>query len=245
MTLTEFFSQYPKAALALSGGVDSIYLLFAARSLGADIKPYFMQTAFQPKFELEDAKTAAPDVTVLPLDILQIPDVRKNPEKRCYYCKNAMFSAFKAQALADGYEVFLDGTNASDDSNDRPGMAALAELGVLSPLRLCGLKKEDVRALAKQAGLPVWNKPSYACLATRLPTGMAIERNTLGRVEAAEQALHDLGYEDLRVRVTKEGALLQLPASQLSHGTNHFAAIQTALKPYFDRVMLDPVGRPG
>ena len=105
-----------------------------------------------------------------------------NPPDRCYHCKRSLFTALLAAAKADGFPVVLDGSNASDDAGDRPGMRALRELEVRSPLRECGLTKSDVRRLAREAGLPVWDKPSYACLATRVPTGTAITREDLGRV---------------------------------------------------------------
>ena len=137
MTLNEFFAAHPKCALGFSGGVDSAYLLYAGVRAGADLRPYYIKTAFQPRFEREDALRLAGElgveVTVLELDALADPRVAANPAERCYYCKQNLFRALKARAAADGYTVLLDGTNASDEAGDRPGMRALRELEVRSP----------------------------------------------------------------------------------------------------------------
>ena len=151
MELKEFFRQCPRVALGFSGGVDSAYLLYAALEHGAQVKPYFVKTAFQPRFELEDARRLCAqlgvELTVLELDVLAVPCVAENPPDRCYHCKRALFGRLRRQALADGYTVLIDGTNASDDAGDRPGMRALGELSVRSPLRECGITKAQVRAL--------------------------------------------------------------------------------------------------
>lgn len=173
MELKEFFAAHPKIALAFSGGVDSAYLLYAAKQLGAEVRAYYVKTAFQPQFELDDAKRLVEalhaDMTVLLVDILSDTRVAANPANRCYFCKKSIFSSILHAASADGFTTLIDGTNASDDAGDRPGMQALRELKVYSPLRDCGLTKADVRRLSKEAGLFTWNKPAYACLATRIP----------------------------------------------------------------------------
>lgn len=243
MTLSDFFQKYPKVALAFSGGADSAFLLHTAKNLGADIRPYFLKTPFQPTFELEDAKKLAPDVTVISLDILQEEAVSSNPENRCYHCKKRMFLQLKEQAKADGYDILLDGTNASDQWEDRPGMKALEELGILSPLRLCGITKDEVRRLSKEAGLFTWDKPAYACLATRIPAHTPIERDTLHRVEEAENALFRLGYRDFRVRVFHGGARVQLPQEQFPTIKEDYIRIREAVAPYFEPVLLDLGGR--
>ena len=243
MELRDFFQECPKVALGFSGGVDSAYLLYAALDHGAQVRPYFIKTAFQPQFELEDARRLCAqlgvELTVLELDVLQIPGVAENPPDRCYHCKRALFGRLRQQAQADGYTVLIDGTNASDDAGDRPGMRALGELSVRSPLRECGITKAQVRALSKEAGLFTWDKPAYACLATRVPTGEAITPETLRKVEAAEEALFSLGYSDLRVRVFHGAARLQLPGQQLEQAAKEREAISQALAPGFDTVLLD------
>ncbi len=243
MTLQEFFQQHPKCALGFSGGVDSAYLLHAARVCGADVRAYFVKTPFQPAFELEDARRLAPELVVLELDVLSDITIADNPVDRCYHCKNRIFSRIQEAAAKDGYPVLLDGTNASDSREDRPGMAALEEHGVLSPLRLCGLTKDAIRRLSKEAGLFTWNKPAYACLATRIPTGTAIDRKTLRKIEEAENALAQLGYSDLRVRIFHGAARVQLMRSQFPNDLNAYMQLQTALSPYFDTILLDLNGR--
>ena len=247
MTLEQFFQENPRCALGFSGGVDSAYLLYAGVKAGADIKPYFIKTAFQPAFELADAQKLAEglgvEVTVLELDALADPRVAANPADRCYYCKQNLFRTLKDRAIADGYPVLLDGTNASDEAGDRPGMRALAELSVRSPLRECGLTKAEIRACSREAGLFTWDKPAYACLATRVPAGEAITADILARVEGAEDALFRLGYTDFRVRVFHGAARLQLPRGQMERAVREAEELRQALKPYFTPILLDLEGR--
>ena len=247
MTLEQFFQENPRCALGFSGGVDSAYLLYAGVKAGADIRPYFIKTAFQPAFELADARKLAAglgvEVTVLELDALADPRVAANPADRCYYCKQNLFRTLKERAIADGYPVLLDGTNASDEAGDRPGMRALAELSVRSPLRECGLTKAEIRARSREAGLFTWDKPAYACLATRVPAGEAITADLLARVEGAEDALFRLGYTDFRVRVFHSAARIQLPRGQMERAVREAETIQAALKPYFTPILLDLEGR--
>ncbi len=243
MTLVGFFDQHPKAALAFSGGTDSALLLSAAVRCGCDVQPYFIKTAFQPAFELADARRLCAelgaDLVVLELDILANSTVAANPADRCYHCKTALFTALVARATADGYPVVIDGTNASDDADDRPGMRALRELGVVSPLRLCGITKDDVRRLSREQGLFTADKPSYACLATRIPTGTTITSDVLAKVERSEAALESMGFSDLRVRVICGTAKLQLPAAQLARAAQRAQDIHDALTPDFSEILLD------
>ena len=151
MDIKEFFQRHGKVAVAFSGGTDSAYLLYAAGKFAETVKAYYVKSAFQPKFELDDAKRIAAELnlplTVLEVDVLSDADVISHTPKRCYFCKRRIFTAIREAAIRDGFDVLLDGTNASDDVADRPGMAALAELSVLSPLRLCGLTKADVEKI--------------------------------------------------------------------------------------------------
>lgn len=243
MTLQTFFALHPRAAIAFSGGVDSAYLLYAAVSCGADIKAYYVKSEFQPEFEYEDALRLASELnaemTVLPLNILSVPQVSENPSNRCYYCKRAIFSAITEAAEADGFTVLLDGTNASDDTADRPGMRALEELSVLSPLRECGLTKEHIRRLSREAGLFTWNKPAYACLATRIPTGEEITAGKLSATENAEDYLFSLGFTNFRVRSREGHARLQIPESQLGLLLEKRPLILAKLKEYYKTISLD------
>ena len=139
MPLESFFAAHPRVAVAFSGGVDSAYLLYAAKTAGCDAAAYFLKTPFQPRFELEDAQKLAGQfgvpLHIVEYDVLGVPGVAENGPLRCYHCKRALFTRLWEAARADGFEVLCDGTNASDDGSDRPGMKALAELGVRSPLR--------------------------------------------------------------------------------------------------------------
>lgn len=172
MTLKEFFEKYPKAAIAFSGGVDSSYLLNMGIQYGADVKAYYVKSQFQPEFEMEDAvrlgRQLNANMEIIHVNVLENEAVVKNPENRCYYCKQSIFGTILAKAAADGYTVILDGTNASDDAGDRPGMKALQEMKVLSPLRMCGLTKTEIRKRSKEADclpginrlMPAW-QPGY------------------------------------------------------------------------------------
>ena len=243
MTLLAFFKENQKAALGFSGGVDSSYLLYAGVQAGADIHPYYIKTAFQPQFELDDAERLCAQLgvplTVLELDVLENEAVTANPPDRCYYCKTALFGALSARALADGYTLLLDGTNASDDAGDRPGMRALKELHVCSPLRECGLTKAEIRRLSREAGLFTWDKPAYACLATRIPSGDAITAEKLLATERAEAFLFSLGLTDFRVRNYRGAARLQFPEAQLNAVLAHRVEILQELKKDYPAVLLD------
>ena len=247
MDLQAFFSDHPSVALAFSGGVDSSYLLYAALRYGAVVKAYYVKSAFQPDFELEDARKLAralnADMTVLHEDILAAAEVAANPADRCYYCKKRIFQAIGKQASADGFSLIIDGTNASDDSGDRPGMKALAEMSVRSPLRECGMTKDIIRKLSKEAGLFTWDKPAYACLATRIPTGRIITNELLRKVESAENILFSMGFTDFRVRVINDAARLQTPSEQMSAVLERKEQIMRAFEPYFPIVLLDLANR--
>ncbi len=243
MTLTEFFHENQKAAIAFSGGVDSAYLLYAALQSGADVRAYYVKSAFQPQFELDDARRLAEalsaDMRVLDVDILADETVAANPPDRCYHCKRRIFSAIASAAAADGYTLLLDGTNASDDAGDRPGMRALRELSVRSPLRECGLTKPEIRRLSREAGLFTWDKPAYACLATRVPAGERLTAEKLENTERAEDFLFSLGFTDFRVRLFNGAARLQLPAEQLPQLLERRAEILSELKKTYSAVVLD------
>ena len=247
MTLQDFFAQNPKLALAFSGGTDSAYLLYAAAQSGADVTAYYVKTPFQPQFELDDAqrlvRQLGAKMHILPLDILQDAQITANPRNRCYFCKKKIFSAILQAAEADGYTVIADGTNASDDANDRPGMRALRELSVRSPLRECGLTKADVRARSREAGLFTWDKPAYACLATRIACEEPITAQKLQTTEQAETALFRMGFRDFRVRMAGDRAIIQIPSAQFVLLFAQREAILKELKPLYHAVLLDLEGR--
>lgn len=243
MNLKEFFIEHGQIALAFSGGVDSALLLYVAKKYGKRVKAYYVKTAFQPEFEFLDAKKLADllgvEMKVIELDILKDERVQENPGDRCYYCKKQIFSAILEAAKADGFMELMDGTNASDEAGDRPGMRVLSELHVYSPLRLCGMTKDMVREASREAGLFTWDKPAYACLATRIPTGTRIEESDLKRTEFAEGYLHSLGFVDFRIRLRGDMALIQIRASQLSLFVEKREQIFEGLKAYYGEICLD------
>ena len=231
------------AAVAFSGGTDSAFLLWAAKNSGCNVCAYYIKTVFQPAFELEDARRLAEELSVpmkvIEADILSCPEAAANGPERCYYCKRTLFTLLRRAAEKDGHTILLDGTNASDQAEDRPGMKALRELEVRSPLRECGITKEEVRRLSEEAGLFTWDKPAYACLATRVPTGTAITQEDLKRVEQAESRLSEMGFQDFRVRLLGDGARIQITAEQMQKALERREEITAALKPLFSAVMLD------
>ena len=273
MNLRGFFAEHPRVALAFSGGADSSYLLYAATQWAQDVRAYCVRSAFQAGFELEDAQRLAgslrapgetsgkapdgapgetsgkaPDVaavtfTLLDADVLANPAVATNGPDRCYHCKKLILSTLRAQAEKDGYPVLIDGSNADDDPADRPGFRALEEEGVLSPLRLCGLGKAEIRRLSHEAGLFTWDKPAYACLATRIPTGEEITADKLRAVEQAERALSQLGFRDFRVRTPQGRALVQVTGEQQELARQQWEQIEERLAPLFTGVELDPKAR--
>jgi uncharacterized protein len=243
MDLKQFFESVPEAAIAFSGGVDSAYLLYAAMQFGKRVKAYYVKTAFQPQFELEDAfrlaKELGADLQVLEVDILCETAVTANPADRCYHCKKVLFSRILQAAKADGFSVLLDGTNVSDDASDRPGMRAISELSVRSPLRKCGLTKGKIRQLSKEACLFTHDKPAYACLATRIPTGELITSEKLQRTERAEAYISQWGFRDFRVRSMGNTAKIQVLEGDLSLLMEHREDILEELKKYYTGVVLD------
>jgi len=243
MTVAEFFRENPAVGVAFSGGVDSAWLLHEAVRYAGRTAAYFARTPFQPDFELEDgldtARRLGARLTVIDFDILAVPAVAANPPDRCYYCKKALFARLLAAAKADGFPLVVDGSNASDDAGDRPGMRALRELGVRSPLRECGVTKREIRRLAKAAALPVWDKPSYACLATRIPAGTEITRADLDRVARGEAAFAAAGLADFRLRLRGGNGLLQVRREQMELAGAILPALRRRLAGDFEDIALD------
>lgn len=241
--LQAFFEAFPTVAVAFSGGVDSSLLLYAAWKYGARTRGYFVKTPFQPAFELRDARQVADmlgaEMSVLPLDVLADPAIAANGADRCYRCKQRIVAAITGQAGLDGFPLVVDGSNASDDPAVRPGMRALAEAGVRSPLRECGIVKSEVRRLAREAGLFTWNKPAYACLATRVSTGTPIDGDMLANVEQAEGLLGERGFADFRVRLFAGAARLQFREEQIETAVRRRHEIVSALTPFFSGILLD------
>jgi len=250
LSLQEFFNNNQRIAVAYSGGVDSSYLLYAAKKAGCAVCAYFIKSQFQPQFELDDAlrfaSTIGVPLTVGTLDALCHRSIAQNGTDRCYRCKTVMLAKLWELARADGFPVLCDGTNADDIESDRPGMRALQEQKVMSPLRDNGFTKKEIRNLSEQAGLFTHDKQSYACLATRIPTGTAITEELLAKIEFAETALLYLGFSDFRVRLLPpNGAKIQLLKEQFDKIIAKRDRILAALKQDFDSVVLDLTPRGG
>lgn len=195
--LEMYLLREPKLAVAFSGGCDSSLLLAAAKLAGCEVHAYLVKTAFQPAFELADARAVADaldvPLTVVEADVLADGAICANPPDRCYRCKRFIFQEVRAAAAADGFTVIVDGTNASDDPARRPGFKALAEAGVVSPLRRAGMTKANVRhvlaGLEERFGLApgalMAAKPSFPCLAVYVPEGEPVTEASLAEAARA------------------------------------------------------------
>jgi uncharacterized protein len=182
-------------------------------------------------------------VEVIDLNILDLEGFRENSSERCYYCKKKIFQTFLEYSERSGSYSVIDGTNASDTTDYRPGRLALKELGILSPLLEVGLTKAEIRLLSKRRHLPTWNKPSMACLASRVPFGDTITAELLQRVADAEAILHHLGYLESRVRVHKDIARIEIPVESFSTFLQHRTEVTVLmLKLGFTFVTLDLMG---
>lgn len=205
-------------AVAFSGGVDSTYLLHEAVKAGKEkVTALIMKTPSVPERELDEAvtfcKSRGISFFVLPADPFSAAGFRENGRDRCYICKHFLFSALLEKAKEEGIPFVADGTNADDTKEFRPGLRALKELDIWSPLAEAGLTKKEIRELSEKEGLPTWNKPSFSCLATRFPYGEELTVEKLRRTEAAENLLAELGFTQRRVRVHGNLARIEvLPA---------------------------------
>lgn len=193
-------------AVAFSGGVDSTYLLHEAVKAGKEkVTALIMKTPSVPERELDEAvafcKSRGISFFVLPADPFSAAGFKENGRDRCYICKHFLFSALLEKAKEEGIPFVADGTNADDRKEFRPGLRALKELDIRSPLAEAGLTKKEIRELSEKEGLSTWNKPSFSCLATRFPYGEELTVEKLRRTEAAENLLAELGFTQRRVRV--------------------------------------------
>ncbi len=244
MELKDFFKTQKKVAVALSGGIDSAYLLYAAKKYGAEVSAYFVKSEFVPDFEAKDVRSLAKEIGVkvktLRVSALGLDHITENGVDRCYFCKKMMFETILEAARLDGFDVVLEGTNASDDVSDRPGFKAIGELLVISPLWLCGLTKTEIRKLAKEAGISIWEKPSYSCLATRVAKGMEITKEKLKRIEVAEDLLFSMGFSDFRVRLCgEESARLELNKKDTNLFKRYRTEVSEKLGNLFSSVTFD------
>ncbi|MEA4924564.1 MAG: ATP-dependent sacrificial sulfur transferase LarE [Syntrophomonadaceae bacterium] len=192
-------------AVAFSGGVDSTFLLKVAHEvLGDKVVAVTARSSTYPAREFQAAldfvNNAGIKHLVITTDELDIEGFADNPPNRCYICKRELFRQMVEIARRNNISFVADGSNFDDINDYRPGMKALSELNIASPLREAGMTKQDIRLLSKEMGLPTWNKPAFACLASRIPYGQKIDHKKLSMIEKAEQYLLDLGFEQVRVR---------------------------------------------
>jgi uncharacterized protein len=247
--LADWFRQRGRVAIGFSGGVDSAYLaVVARRTLGAsDVLAVIGRSASYPAEQWATARgvAAAFDVSVVEMDTDELNDPRyaANPSNRCYFCKTELWSRLVPLARERGFDTVVDGTNADDLSDYRPGAQAAREHDVLSPLAELGFSKADIREQSRVLGIPTWSQPSSPCLSSRIPYGTAVTPERLGQVEQAERALRALGItDDLRVRYHDDLARIELRGDDLAHWLvpERFAQLRDAVSAAgFARVALD------
>ncbi|KAF0234417.1 MAG: hypothetical protein FD177_798 [Desulfovibrionaceae bacterium] len=207
-----------RVVVAFSGGLDSTFLLHAARQALRDgVLAVTISTSYMAQAEIEEAASAAQAMQAAHR-VLDVPFpelLRDNPPERCYLCKKALFTLLTKVAAAENIGHVLDGTNLDDLDDYRPGLRALGELGVKSPLLTAGLTKQDIRDLSREHGLASWDKPAAACLLSRIPHGTRIEDAELRRIDQAEQFLKELGFAAVRLRSHGGLARIEVPREQL------------------------------
>ena len=246
--LKEYLASFGSVAVAFSSGVDSALLLFAAKEALGDraIAVTAVSGAF-PKRELTEAKEFCTEhgirQEIVEFHEMEVEGFRENPTNRCYICKKALFQEIMKAAAAHGIGTVAEGSNLDDLGDYRPGLTAIAELGIESPLRACGLTKSDIRALSRYFGLPTWSKPSYACLASRFVYGETITEKKLSMVDRAEQLLLDLGFRQIRVRIHGMMARIEVLPEEFPKLLENRLLIVKSFKEYgFTYVSMDLTG---
>ncbi|MBE5959280.1 MAG: ATP-dependent sacrificial sulfur transferase LarE [Lachnospiraceae bacterium] len=220
--LINYMKKLERVAVAYSGGVDSTFLLKVARdTLGYDnVMAITVNGKTMAKREKKESDEFCQKENIrheiIAVNEFDIEGFSQNPPNRCYICKKSLFSRIIDTAKRNGINNVLEGTNIDDEGDYRPGMKAIIELGVLSPLKECGFTKKDIRDVSKELNLWTWEKPSLACLATRIPYGEIITEEKLSMIDQAEQLLFDLGFGQLRVRMHDKLARIEVSTEEIS-----------------------------
>ncbi len=247
--LKDYLKSFGSLLVAYSSGVDSTFLLdTAAEALGKEnVIAVTAMSCFFPKRENDEAVAFCRErgirQIIVEIDELSIDGISQNPPDRCYICKKELFSTFVRIAAENGLAAVAEGSNMDDTGDYRPGLRAVAELGILSPLRHAELYKEEIRTLSHMRDLPTYDKPSFACLASRFVYGETITEEKLSMVDKAEQLLLDLGFHQVRVRIHNNIARVEIEPAEFGKLIENRIEITEKFKSYgFQYVTLDLLG---